>query len=96
MLLNDGMWEGKQILSSAAVAEMSKRQTPPELDKSYGLGCAVSPEGFGHSGAMATNMDIDKKRGLATVYLIQQQGFSGKGGSASGEFRKAARDEFAK
>ena len=96
MLLNDGMWEGKQILSSAAVAEMSKRQTPPELKESYGLGCSVTSDTFGHGGAMATNMTINKKLGLVTVYLVQHHGFPGKGGQAQGEFRKAAETEFGK
>ncbi|MBL9080750.1 MAG: beta-lactamase family protein [Planctomycetales bacterium] len=94
MLLNDGMWEGKRVLSKAAVAEISKRQTPPELKESYGLGAKVAPDGFGHGGAFATNMNVDKQRGLVTVWLVQHQGFPGDGKSAHVAFRKAAETIF--
>jgi CubicO group peptidase (beta-lactamase class C family) len=94
MLLNDGMWEGKRVLSKEAVAEISKRQTPPALKESYGLGAKVAPDGFGHGGAFATNMNIDKQRGLVTVWLVQHQGFPGDGKSAHVAFRKAAETVF--
>ncbi|MBL9090997.1 MAG: beta-lactamase family protein [Planctomycetaceae bacterium] len=94
MLLNDGVWEGKRVLSKEAVAEISKRQTPPALKESYGLGAKVAPDGFGHGGAFATNMNIDKQRGLVTVWLVQHQGFPGDGKSAHVAFRKAAETIF--
>ena len=96
MLLNDGMWEGKRLLSVEAVRELSKRQTPETLKESYGLGCAVNGESFGHGGAFATNMNIDRAKGLVTVWLVQHAGFPGDGKSAQGAFRKAAETEFAK
>ena len=96
MLLNDGMWEGKRLLSVEAVRELSKRQTPANLKESYGLGCAVNGDSFGHGGAFATNMNIDRAKGLVTVWLVQHAGFPGDGKSAQGAFRKAAETEFAK
>lgn len=96
MLLNDGMWEGKRLLSVEAVRELSKRQTPADLKESYGLGCAVNGDSFGHGGAFATNMNIDRAKGLVTVWLVQHAGFPGDGKSAQGAFRKAAETEFAK
>ncbi|MBA4017043.1 MAG: serine hydrolase [Pirellula sp.] len=96
MLLNDGLWEGKRVLSVEAVRELSKRQTPENLKESYGLGCSVNGEQFGHGGAFATNMNIDRANGLVTVWLVQHAGFPGDGKSAQAAFRKAAETEFAK
>ncbi|MGC3971732.1 MAG: serine hydrolase domain-containing protein [Pirellulales bacterium] len=84
MLLNEGTWEGKSILSKEAVGEISKRQTPADSQRSYGLGASVGPEGFGHGGAYATNMNIDTKLGLVTVWLVQHAGFPGEGKHAQG------------
>lgn len=89
MMLNRGEFQGKRILSEAAVDEMTKRQTP-EGQNSYGLGFDVGPGRFGHGGAFATNMNIDTKRGLITVWLVQHRGFPGDGDQAQGVFRKAA------
>ena len=51
---------------------------------------------FGHGGAHVTNMNIDTKRGLITVWMVQHGGFPSKGGEAHGAFRQAAEKEFAK
>ena len=90
MVLNGGTLDGKRLLSAAAVKEMTTRQTPPGMKESYGLGWEVGGTGFGHGGAFATNMTIDQKRGLVTVYLVQHAGFPGDGAAALGAFRKAA------
>jgi CubicO group peptidase (beta-lactamase class C family) len=91
MLLGGGTHKGKRILSEASVKEMAKRQTPSTVKESYGLGFSVSGDGFGHGGAYATNMSIDTKRGMVTVWMVQQSGgYPGKGGEAIGAFRKAA------
>ena len=75
MLLGGGVFEGRRILSEAAVAEMTKRQTPGTVKESYGLGFTVGGDGaFGHGGAYATNMSIDRRRGLAVVWLVQDAG----------------------
>jgi CubicO group peptidase (beta-lactamase class C family) len=95
MLLNEGTLNGKRILSVEAVKEMSRRQTPETLKDSYGLGFSVGGGNFGHGGAMSTNMNIDTKRGLVTVWMVQETGgFPNDGGKASGAFRKAADDRF--
>jgi CubicO group peptidase (beta-lactamase class C family) len=96
MLLNRGELDGKRVLSEAAVAELSKRQTPSTLKESYGLGFAVGPDWFGHGGAHATNMDIRPEQGLATVWMVQHAGFPGMGGQAQGVFRNWALSEFGK
>jgi CubicO group peptidase (beta-lactamase class C family) len=89
MVLNGGEFQGKRILSEAAVREMTKKQTG-ELKESYGLGWFTGDATFGHGGAMATNMSVDARRGLITVFLVQHPGFPGNGGNAHEAFRKAA------
>ncbi len=93
MMLGGGVFEGKRYLSEAAVKEMSTKQTG-DLKESYGLGCAVGPGTFGHGGAYATNMQIDTKRGLITVFMVQHNGFPGNGNQSLAAFRKAAEKRF--
>ncbi|MDB5310349.1 MAG: estB 3 [Gemmataceae bacterium] len=94
MLLNGGTAGGKQVLSEAAVKEMTTRQTGEGIKESYGLGFSVSGDTFGHGGAFATNLSVDKKRGLVLVWHVQHAGFPGDGGKSQGAFRKAAEDRF--
>jgi CubicO group peptidase (beta-lactamase class C family) len=94
MVLSGGVFEGKRILSAEAVEEMTRRQTPPELKESYGLGWSTSGDTFGHGGALSTNMTIDTRRGLITVFLVQHAGFANDGGQSLGAFQKAARTRF--
>jgi CubicO group peptidase (beta-lactamase class C family) len=94
MLLNGGELDGRRYLSAAALKELSSRQTPKELKESYGLGLAVGPDFFGHGGAQATGMEVRTKDGLVIVWMVQHQGFPGKGGQAQGEFKKWAVKEF--
>jgi CubicO group peptidase (beta-lactamase class C family) len=96
MLLNGGELGGKRYLSAAAFKELTTRQTPATLKESYGLGFSVGSGGFGHGGALATNMNIDPTRGFVTVWLVQHAGYPGEGGKAQGAFRKAAEEQFAK
>jgi CubicO group peptidase (beta-lactamase class C family) len=94
MLLNGGELDGRRYLTAAALKELSTRQTPKELKDSYGLGLSVGPDSFGHGGAQATNMEVRTKDGLVIVWMVQHQGFPGKGGQAQGEYRKWALKEF--
>lgn len=96
MMLNGGTKGNARFLSEASVKELTSRQTPAVLQQNWGLGFALSDGGnYGHGGALATNMNIDPKRGLVTVWLVQQTGgFPNDGGKAQGAFRKAAEDHF--
>lgn len=96
MLLNGGTVGGKKFLSEAAIKEMSRRQTPETVKENYGLGWALNAETFGHGGAMATNMTIDPKLGLITIFMVQHAGFPGNGKDCQGAFRKTAITAFAK
>ena len=96
MLLNNGELDGKRYLSENAIKELSKRQTPPAIKESYGLGFSVSPDSYGHGGAHATNMEIRSGKGLVLVWMVQHGGFPGEGGKAQGAFRNWAMEKFGK
>lgn len=96
MLLNNGELDGKRYLSENAIRELSKRQTPPAIKESYGLGFSVSPDSYGHGGAQATNMEIRSGKGLVLVWMVQHGGFPGDGGKAQGAFKNWALDKFGK
>ncbi len=75
LLLNRGEFQGRRLISAASVGRMTSRQTPADLKESYGFGFAVTPDGFGHGGAYGTNMNIDPRRGIITVWMVQNSGF---------------------
>ncbi len=97
MILGNGTFEGKDILSVDSVAELTRRQTPMSVKESYGLGFAISGNSFGHGGAQATNMTIDRKAGLIFVYMVQHAGYANADGNEiQPAFQKAARARFGK
>lgn len=93
-IFRGGTVGGQRLLSEAAIQQMTSRQTPAELKDSYGFGWAVTPESFGHGGAYATNMSIEAKRGVITVFMVQHAGFPGNGKETGQAFRKAALAKF--
>lgn len=96
MMLNNGTCKGKRYLSESAVKELTRKQTGEGIKTGYGLGFSTGGGSFGHGGAMATNMNIDTKRGLITVWMVQHAGFPGNGGQSQGAFRKAVEETFKK
>jgi len=95
MLLADGMFEGQRILSEESVKQIRTKQTEPAIDVPYGLGVQVSPDSFGHGGALSTNMTIDRKNGLVLVYLPQHSGYANTdGGMILPTFQKTAVERF--
>ncbi len=97
MLLNKGEWKGKRYVSEASVKELSRRQTPENLQQSYGFGFSVNgTKSFGHGGAYSTNMNIDLEHGLVTVFMVQNAGWLEEGKTAQGIFSKAANELFGK
>jgi CubicO group peptidase (beta-lactamase class C family) len=95
MLLNGGVFKGKRYLSEAAVKEMTTKQTGEAIKDNYGLGFSTGDGTFGHGGAYSTNMTIDTKRGLITVFLVQHAGFPGDGAKSRDAFKKAAEGLYA-
>lgn len=96
MLLNNGELNGRRYLSPEAVKELTRRQTPTDLKESYGLGLSVGPDRFGHGGAQATGMEVRPEQGLVLVWMVQHQGFPGKGAEAQEIFKKTALKTFGK
>jgi len=101
MMLRGGELDGKRVLSEEAVKQLTTNQTGDALNAngskpSYGLGFSVGGTGFGHGGALSTNMNVDTKLGLVTVWLVQHAGFPNEGGKAAGVFGAKAREQFGK
>jgi len=96
MLLNRGELAGKRYLSQKSFEALTSRQTPAALPQSYGFGLQVTPEGFGHGGAQATNMDVRVKNGLVLIWMVQHQGFPDKGSQAQAAFKDWAVKEYGK
>lgn len=88
MVLGQGMFDSTRILSEASVVELTRRQTPESVKESYGLGFSVGGDGScGHGGAHATNMSIDRNRGLAVVWMVQDAGSPPEWRTSEGEVR---------
>ncbi len=96
MLLNRGELDGRRYLSLKSFEALTTRQTPVGIKENYGLGFAVSPDGFGHGGAQATSMDIRMKNGIVVIWMVQHQGYVGNGGKAQGACKDWAVKEFGK
>jgi CubicO group peptidase (beta-lactamase class C family) len=94
MLMNGGTVGMIRFLSADAVKQMTTKQTGEEVKENYGLGLSVSDHGFGHGGAFATNMSVDTKRGLITVWMVQHAGYPGDGGKSHGVFVTEAMKAF--
>lgn len=90
MVLGDGAFNGRRLLSAASVREMTRKQTGG-LAQSYGLGWSVDATGCGHGGAVATDLRIEHAKGLVLVYLVQAAGYVGaEGAQVLGAFKAAA------
>ncbi len=97
MLLNGGVFNGKRILSEASVKQMTSKQTASSVDTPYGFGFSTGGGSYGHGGAYSTNMTVDPKTGLITVFMVQNAGWrSEEGNKIEGTFRSAAMKAFAK
>lgn len=91
VIAGGGVFEGKRLLSEAAVRAMTTTQTAallsgPDNENGYGLGWNTTsrdggrpwPAGIGlvhHGGAHGTNMWIDPQRNLIKVFMIAQAGW---------------------
>lgn len=94
MLLNGGQLGRKRYLCEASLKIMTSRQTPPDLKESYGFGFSVGGGGsYGHGGAYSTNLSIDPKRGLITIFMVQHAGWRKESGrQIQAVFAKAAQE----
>ncbi|MFM9069297.1 MAG: serine hydrolase domain-containing protein [Planctomycetota bacterium] len=94
MILNEGQWNGTRFMSPESVKRMVSKQTPEAVKDGYGVGWSTSGESFGHGGALSTNMTIEPRRNLITIYLVQHAGFPGEGGRGHGLFKQSAEKKF--
>jgi CubicO group peptidase (beta-lactamase class C family) len=72
MVAGGGVFEGRRIVSEAALREICRRQTPPGAPNEYGLGSQVGT--VGHGGAWGTQMRVDLDRREGTLHLVQKAG----------------------
>jgi len=79
MHLNDGMFDGKRILSEASVSEMRRLQSPDRPRRTYGLGWfRGEASGSGpadrvfHSGALGARLRVDRSRQVVCAFLVHQ------------------------
>ena len=73
MLQGNGEFNGKRILSEAAVKEIQARHTG-SLNVPYGLGVTTNNGEYGHGGALGTDAVVNTKNGRVLLYFIQHQG----------------------
>jgi len=78
MHLNDGVYNGKQILSKASVTEQRKLQIPEERFRAPGLGWHrgfPDEDGLADlvfiSGASGPHFQVDRRRQTVTVFLVR-------------------------
>lgn len=73
MLANDGELDGRRYLSHAAMEELRKEQTG-KTKVNYSLGYHLRNGMFGHDGAWGTDLSVDPRTGLVTVFMVQCTG----------------------
>lgn len=74
-LLHHGELDGKRIIKEETLREMTKNQLTGKMKRGsfeFGLGFRISPEGaYSWGGAAGTRFEINPKRDLITIYMIQ-------------------------
>lgn len=96
MILSGGELDGRRYISAASLAMMTSKQTGG-LSNGYGFCFSVNGDHYGHGGAYATDLAFDRKHGLATIFLVQHNGYAGKdGGKILPTFKQAALAAFGK
>jgi len=79
MHMNDGVYNGKRVLSEASVSEMRRLQSPDRPQRTYGLGWFrgdASESGLAdlvfHGGALGAHFRIDRRREVVCAFLVHQ------------------------
>ncbi len=93
MLANNGELEGKRYLSPAAMDELRKEQTGT-TKVNYSLGYHLRNGMFGHDGAYGTDLSVNPKTGMITIFMVQCT--SGDQWSARDAFLKTATEVYPK
>lgn len=97
MMLNNGTWNGRRIVSEKSVREMTRVQTSPGMP-SYGLAWEIykKPAGaFGHGGSYHTFFRIYPEQRRVAVLLMQHFNWKhGEGEKIYSAFRSVVEAEF--
>ena len=79
MHMNDGVFDGKRVLSEASVSEMRRLQSPDRPQRTYGLGWFrgdVSEPGLAdlvfHGGRWGAHFRVDRRRDVVCVFIVHQ------------------------
>ena len=91
MLLNEGNFRGKQIISKEAFRQLSSVQTPKtETKHPYGFGFHVRPNCIFHGGAGGSDLKIYKDKPFAFLWFTQQYfcKYANDGANAEAEAEK--------
>jgi len=93
MLANNGICNGKRILSEKSVQQMTSDQSG-EAHAHYGFGIGAYETGFTHGGAYGTNSGYDRKHRIINIFLVQQDGWAKDGKNILPLFQKTYKDIF--
>jgi CubicO group peptidase (beta-lactamase class C family) len=93
MIMNGGLYDGKRLLSEAAVKQMTSKQTG-DLPNEYGFAFSTGKR-IGHGGAYNTNSSIDTEHQLIEIFLVQHAGWTAEGKKIMPAFWDAATKAFA-
>jgi CubicO group peptidase (beta-lactamase class C family) len=81
MHMNDGLVDGKRILTSESVAEMRRLHSSDKPARTYGLGWFrddITEDGLAeqtfHGGALGAHFRVDRGREMVCVFLVHQDG----------------------
>jgi CubicO group peptidase (beta-lactamase class C family) len=79
MHMNDGMSDGKRILSEESITEMRRLQSPDRPQRTYGLGWFrgdITESGLAdlvfHGGVLGAHFRVDRRREVVCVFLVHQ------------------------
>src|SRR4051812_24372766 len=96
MVCAGGVLDGRRYLSPEAMRAMTTPEPCTNGSPGMGWGKGTKEAGFGHGGALATDLYIDPARQLTAIYLVQQAGYAGPGGETIlPGFKRAAGEAFA-
>lgn len=106
MLLNDGVFDGKQILSSDSISEMHTPQISEEImpgSQQWGLSVRIvtKPEyinlpvgSYGWSGAYGTHFWVDPENKITAIYMKNSQYDGGSGAVTAANFETDVTNSF--
>ncbi len=80
MYLNNGVYDGKTLLTPASVQALTTKETPPNVKTQYGYGWATDHDTYSHGGSFHTFMHVWPQKGLITIFMTQIESNWPKGG----------------